>query len=189
MEFVRKFFNKINAVLFVLLASISCLLFSACKQNGDSMPTTKYTVKFYDGNNQLIKTVLVDKGKDAVEPTEAERYMPGYIFHRWDADFTNVQSDLNVYGGYFNDPTTDTDGDGIIDYIEIEVLDLDYLKQDSDNDSILDGDEDFDNDGLTNLEEITTYFTKPNDADTDDDGVVDGVEIENETDPTDPSSF
>src|SRR5690606_1136064 len=48
---------------------------------------------------------------------------------------------------------------------------------DSDDDGILDGDEDFDNDGLTNSEE-QQQGTDPNDSDTDGDGLLDGEEVD-----------
>lgn len=144
-----------------------------------------YTVNFYDGFNRLIKSVEVEYGEDALEPTEEEKYIPGYKFHSWDISFTNIQSDLDVCGVYYNDPFTDTDGDGLTDYIEIEILNLDYLSQDTDSDGVNDGDEDFDDDDLTNLEEIKIYYTSPDDADTDDDGLKDGTEVKNNLDPND----
>ncbi len=99
----------------------------------------------------------------------------------------------------------DTDGDGLSDYIEIFVLNLDPLKKDTDNNKILDGNEDFDNDGLSNADEVklgsnpayedsdgdnlldgqevTKYKTNPIKFDTDGDGASDGKEIEIGTDP------
>lgn len=99
----------------------------------------------------------------------------------------------------------DTDNDGLSDYIEINLLSMDPLREDTDSNGIPDSYEDSDNDGLTNLEEIRlgtnpmmndsdndglddaeelrNYSTDPQNADTDGDGVSDGKEIELGTDP------
>ena len=144
-------------------------------------------------------------------------------------DFTNttITTDTTIYARWVDiTDTTDTDGDGLTDpledfygtdktkpdtdedelsdFVEINVLSLDALSNDSDNDGILDGDEDTDEDEIINKTEITngtdpasndtdvdgltdkeeeTYNTNPLNADTDDDGVSDGKEIELGTDP------
>lgn len=90
---------------------------------------------------------------------------------------------------------TDTDTDGVKDYLEIVLYNTDPNNSDSDGDSLLDGDEinlygtdpnafDTDNDGLGDGDEIITYKTDPNDLDSDDDGLSDGDEINiHNTDP------
>lgn len=187
-----KITKKLNlkCVLILFMALVCPVLFAACGPAAptDNDPKPSYTVKFYNGKNELIKSVVVYQGENASEPTASEKYMPGYIFSAWDGIYTNVQSDLNIYGIYFNDNYTDTDEDGLTDYMEIEILNLNYLSQDSDNDSILDGAEDFDNDGLTNLEEINIYYTEPNISDTDGDGLSDGYDVKNNLDPLDPDT-
>lgn len=84
--------------------------------------------------------------------------------------------------------TDDADGDGLFDDWET-ANGLDPNDDDSDGDTILDGDEDEDNDGLNNLGEQTagTDITKD---DTDDDGYLDGVETDTGTwvDATDTGS-
>ena len=104
----------------------------------------------------------------------------------------------------------DTDGDGLPDGYEVLTLGTDPTKNDSDDNAILDGDEDFDLDGLTNLQEyekgtepfnedtdgdslkdgdeVNTYGTDPLKVDTDDDGLDDGDEIYFEDDPLDPDT-
>ncbi|MBW6451751.1 MAG: fibronectin type III domain-containing protein [DPANN group archaeon] len=62
---------------------------------------------------------------------------------------------------------------------------LDPNNNDSDNNGILDGDEDPDNDGLTNYEEYL-LGTNPNNPDSDNDGIPDGWEITYNMNPTDP---
>ena len=94
---------------------------------------------------------------------------------------------------------TDTDGDGLSNYLEIYKTGTDPLLIDSNNDGLNDGDEDADGDGLTNIqeielgtdiskrdtdadglsdyEEVFTYHTDPCEFDTDNDGLGDGDEI------------
>ena len=59
-----------------------------------------FVVKFYNGMNEVIAEQIVDEGADAIEPSEEQRVVSGYIFKSWDRGFTNVQKDLNVYGVY-----------------------------------------------------------------------------------------
>jgi hypothetical protein len=69
---------------------------------------------------------------------------------------------------------TDTDGDGLKDYEELNIYNTDRLNSDTDSD------------GLTDGEEINTHATDPNDTDTDDDGLTDGDEVN--THGTDPNN-
>ena len=133
-------------------------------------------VRFYNCNNELIAIKYVSAGGTAQEPTEAERFVPGWYFVSWDSELTNIQKDTDVYGIYFMDKTTDTDGDGLTDYLEINTFGYDYSKVDSDGNGIADGDEDFDKDGLSNVYEIAAKLDPAN-ADTDGDGLSDGDEI------------
>jgi len=66
----------------------------------------------------------------------------------------------------------DTDGDGMPDSVENAVGCLDANDDDSDDDGILDGNEDTDYDG-----ELDSGETDPCDEDTDNDGLLDGTEI------------
>ena len=77
------------------------------------------------------------------------------------------------------DNGVDSDGDGLSDYLEINVFGTSPFLVDSDGDTIPDGTEAF---GLNG------YLTAPALYDTDGDGVSDGAEIQNGTDPLDPSS-
>jgi hypothetical protein len=70
-----------------------------------------------------------------------------------------------------DDRTTDSDGDGIPDYIENGSPCLDPNDADTDDDGIMDGDEDVNQDGIVDEGE-----TDPCDEDTDDDGLQDGTE-------------
>lgn len=56
-----------------------------------------YTVRFYDySGGSLLKTEQVQQGGNATAPTNPTR--TGYTWNGWDKSFTNIQSDLNVYG-------------------------------------------------------------------------------------------
>lgn len=57
-----------------------------------------FSVKFYDGDNELIKDVKVRYGKDAHSPSVPNR--KGYTFKEWDIDFKNVTKDLEVHAIY-----------------------------------------------------------------------------------------
>ncbi|MCM1090242.1 MAG: cellulose binding domain-containing protein [Butyrivibrio sp.] len=77
----------------------------------------------------------------------------------------------------------DTDGDGLSDLEELTQTATDPTNKDTNGDGILDGDEDYDKDGLCNLAEVQAG-TKPLLADTDGDGLNDGEEVlEYFTDP------
>ena len=135
-----------------------------------------FEVTFYNCKNVLIDTQYVVAGGNATNPSDTALYVPGYVFLSWDTSLNNIQDDIAIYGTYINDNVTDTDGDGIIDYIEVEILNLDYTKIDTDGDGITDDKEDTDNDGLTNGTEIKNG-TKPENPDTDGDGLTDGDEL------------
>ena len=77
----------------------------------------------------------------------------------------------------------DSDGDGLLDGIEVNLLETNPLAEDTDGNGIKDGDEDFDSDGITTIEEIEKG-TDPFLNDTDLDGLDDGDEINiHHTDP------
>jgi uncharacterized lipoprotein YddW (UPF0748 family) len=57
-----------------------------------------YEVKFYDLFNRLISSKIVEHGKSVIAPEELE--VEGYTFKEWDKDFSDVQSDLNVFAIY-----------------------------------------------------------------------------------------
>ena len=121
-----------------------------------------------------------------------------------DTDDDEISDNLEEMLGL--DPTSeDTDGDGLNDFVEIDILYMDPLKADTDGNGIPDGQEDNDEDGLLNLEEIEhgtdpmvadsdddnlsdydeihIYTTDPLNVDTDGDGASDGKEVELGTDP------
>ncbi|SHH56081.1 DUF7343 domain-containing protein [Halobaculum gomorrense] len=90
----------------------------------------------------------------------------------------------------------DTDGDGLIDGLELDTYGTDPLVGDTDGDGLSDGTEitdsrtdptsiDTDEDGLSDIREVEDVGTSPTRVDTDGDGLADGRELRvHETDPT-----
>ena len=113
---------------------------------------------------------------------------------------------LNSIGSFSNELNTDTDGDGLSDYVEKEILKTDHTMKDTDGDGLDDYSEiyfcdtnplltdtgetgtkdpfkDADGDKLTNSEELK-LGTSPALADTDEDGLEDYDEVNKyKTDP------
>ena len=96
---------------------------------------------------------------------------------------TNPDSD----GDGTDDGDEDPDGDGLVTRAEV-LYQTDVLSPDSDGDSIADGDEDDDEDTLTSRLEFEAS-TDIYDPDSDDDQFEDGPEVENLSDPLDPTSI
>jgi hypothetical protein len=106
--------------------------------------------------------------------------------------------------GYSNEvsytvPERDTDGDGLSDRAEVETFGTDPAQPDTDSDGLSDGAEitthhtdpkraDSDGDGLSDRDEIAVHDTNPLKIDTDGDGALDKTEVNQGTDPSDPSS-
>ncbi|WP_028866621.1 LruC domain-containing protein [Psychromonas hadalis] len=96
----------------------------------------------------------------------------------------------------YNSVLLDSDGDGLSDMDEINILGTDPMDSDSDNDGLTDREEitiyqsdpqlvDTDNDGLTDLEEAVIYHSDPTLIDSDNDGFTDFDEVMfTKTDPT-----
>lgn len=62
-----------------------------------------YNVLFYsitEDSAHLISSQQVRRGNAAVEPTPAERYVPGYVWIGWDKSFDNIQKDTVIHGIY-----------------------------------------------------------------------------------------
>lgn len=57
-----------------------------------------WIVSFYNESNELISTQIIDDGQSAESPELQPK--DGYLFKGWKTDFTNVTSDLDVYGDY-----------------------------------------------------------------------------------------
>lgn len=160
------------------------------------------------GDNIVTITVEYNDGSICTEEIIVTNYLESNM-NNLDIDMSDVDGDgLNgfveeLYGS--NPECIDTDGDGLSDYEDLFILGYSPASADSDNNGILDSEEDADGDGLTNLEEIMyatdnctidsdgdlltdfeeimEYNTNPVLKDSDDDGVSDDWEIKNGYDP------
>lgn len=59
-----------------------------------------YTVRFFDGNNELLDTQFIDKGSDARPIGGIEHMMPGYVFVGWDRSYLNITESIDIYALY-----------------------------------------------------------------------------------------
>ena len=200
----------------------------------DSERTT-FTVTFDSDGGTKIDAQVVAAGGIAARPDEPTKeyhvFMGWYpeIGFSFLYDFqTPITKDMTLYAKWYDtedttdsdgdglpdeleitfgtDPySTDTDSDGLSDYEELNWLNYDPTKPDTDGNGVLDKDEDSDGDGLTNIEEANLgtnmivrdtdhdglsdydearkYGTDPTKPDTDGDGVDDGVEVAIGSDP------
>ncbi len=123
-------------------------------------------------------------------PGNVKKKPDNFVLHKYtteiDPELDSDKDELpNIYEICIgtNAYNEDTDGDGLSDFVEVFKLALDPLKKDTDDNGVMDGDEDGDEDQLTNLQEIK-LGTEPGDADTDGDEVKDGEEVNGHgTDP------
>ena len=69
----------------------------------ESLETTAYSVKFYDGDGNIVSDQIVRAGADAFVPHIASKTTTAefrYKFTGWDQEATNVTSDLIINGVY-----------------------------------------------------------------------------------------
>ena len=156
------------------------------------------------GDNSITVTVVYKDGSICTEQILVVNYCEENMTNL-DIDSSDNDCDglINfveeMYGT--NSEESDTDGDGLSDYEELVVLGYDPNKEDSDENEVLDADEDIDNDGISNVdevlygtdnctvdtdgdgltdyEEVVVYYTNPNMKDSDGDGADDDWEISN----------
>ncbi|MCM1316057.1 MAG: hypothetical protein NC205_03310 [Prevotella sp.] len=103
------------------------------------------------------------------------------VYNNFDSDGDGLTDyiEVEIYGT--NPHKADTDGDGLSDYFEIVWMETNPLKADCI------AYEDPDEDGLINMLE-SAHKTNPFSKDTDDDGLTDWQEVEKETDPLSPDT-
>ena len=161
--------------LIVLMLSVSILLNIINNRN-------IYAADIYQENIKYNKTVSTQVGYSVFYCTfdvKIEYYFVNTIAPitelELDTDNDTLPDYLEVL--YLTDLNNeDTDGDGLLDGIEVYRTYTDPLRVDTDNNGINDGDEDFDKDGLSNIEE-KNYSTDYDNVDTDFDSISDYDEI------------
>lgn len=115
------------------------------------------------------------------------------------SDDPDASASPGSHNGDTQDPTNDSDDDGLLDTEEVpDQYGTDPNDPDTDGDGVVDGDEglnntlplesDTDLDGLSDGEELYQYVTDPNTADSDGDGFDDGPEVDAGSDPNDLTS-
>ena len=119
----------------------------------------------YDENGLPIETNHI-----FVEKIDGE-----YVLVLPDSDGDGLEDCYEMYYGTDIDDV-DTDDDWLNDYYEVYCSYTYPTMMDSDENGVLDGDEDYDEDGLTTLEELA-LGTEPAWNDTDEDGLLDGDEV------------
>jgi hypothetical protein len=152
------------------------------------------------GQQPLSVTVSNDSGTVDTRTVQLQILQPN-----GDADGDGLSNQAEFQRGT-GVRVADTDGDGLDDGREVNVLGTDPTKTDTDGDGLGDGVElstedgyetnptepDTDGDGLTDGDEQTSYGTDPASADTDGDGLEDGVEVDGtngyNTNPTNADS-
>lgn len=98
------------------------------------------------------------------------------IDYKTDTDGDGVSDYLEAKYN-LNPNAVDTDGDGLDDYMEMLVPNLSPTELDGDENGVLDADEDYDGDGLCNYDEVNVHHTDYSNADTDNDRLSDYDEI------------
>ena len=68
-----------------------------------------WVVRFYNCLNAVISEQVVDGGSSATEPTEAQRAAEGYNFLYWSAEFGNISKDMDIYGVYSKNTSSEQD--------------------------------------------------------------------------------
>jgi Concanavalin A-like lectin/glucanases superfamily/Bacterial TSP3 repeat len=160
-------FNFQISPLSTAVAGIDYLPISSPLSTGDGTLTI---TPIYSSSLQGVKTLVITPlpGLDYSIASGS----PPVIIKIQDAGTTTTTYDFQ----------TDTDGDGLSDWDEINVFGTDPYKKDTDGD------------GLSDFYEVTTYLgyqplqTDPRNPDTDGDGILDGYEVAHGWDPLNPLS-
>ncbi|MCD7775635.1 MAG: VWA domain-containing protein [Clostridiales bacterium] len=166
-------------------------------------------IDFILGENILTVTATCSGGEKVSDAITVKCYTDAYMQNvsvdcETDTDGDGLADYLELNYTNTDINNTDTDGDGLSDYYDV-YLEYDPLAVDTDENGIIDADEDYDGDGISNVEEIqlgldpayddsdldglndyeeiNTYGTDPLNEDTDGDGVSDGDEVRIGSDP------
>lgn len=182
--------------------SVDSLYFSVVDKNGNTLDTgnidisenwTTKEIDFLFGENNLTVFAKYDDGVLVQESMTIKCYTDAYMENLSIDSKTDTDGDglvdyleLNYTNTAIHD--VDTDSDGLTDYEEVYLFDYSPLKKDSDYNGVKDADEDYDSDKIVNIEEIRLN-TDPTYNDTDIDGLNDYEELyTTNTDPKNPDS-
>lgn len=170
--------------------NVECITFTVSDINGNLIDSGNISVAeiwstsdigFFIGENILVVSAEYKSGSVVVDTINIDCYIDSYMNDLVIDTVTDTDGDMVVDYLEINYTNTDinnadTDSDGLTDYQEIVILRYDPLNKDTDKDGIEDAYEDCDNDGLTNIFEIENNLD-PKFDDTDLDELSDGVEI------------
>jgi len=132
-------------------------------------------------NTYTTLPTLADTDGDGLDDgEEINDYSTNPLIEDTDGDGLTDGAEVNTIG--INPLSIDSDSDGLNDTWEYTIF-VESGKyhpgnNDTDDDEIEDGDEDYDIDGLTNLEEINIHNTNPKEEDSDSDNLWDGDEVD-----------
>ena len=157
----------------LIYAPFGDLTISAQSINLNNVVIIAETVTLNGGNinvnyNGRIAEFLGYESEGLHLPFDDYVYLP-------DADGDRLPYAIEEYMGTDSNKT-DSDGDGLPDGYEVIDLYTNPTHSDTDENGVIDSDEDFDNDGLSNIREFESN-TYPYVKDSDDDGVYDGQEV------------
>ena len=89
----------LSAMLVFMLFPVQALAGGSGNMRNDPTDAVDiFTVTFVDWDGSFIRSVLVERGKDANPPKHPER--EGYVAAGWSPDYTNVQENLTVTAVY-----------------------------------------------------------------------------------------
>ena len=137
-------------------------------------------IGFINGYNKIILKAIDKNGIEYVSQlsiyVNTSKYMRYMQIDSNDNDGDGLWNYFETYFGTDMD-NADSDYDGLSDFLEIYTLNFNPNSPDTDENGILDGNEDCDGDGLSNSIEIELN-SNPISADTDRDKLIDALEYE-----------
>jgi hypothetical protein len=147
--------------------------------DGEESYSTYTDPLLFDSNGNGVSDAQEDMDRDGLTNLAELRIHLTNPQHA-DTDWDQLLDGWELANGldplFYNDTTEDPDQDMLTNRQE-QLLGLNPNLNDTDQDGVLDKDEDADGDGLTNYAEIYTYFSNPFKADGDKDGLDDYEEI------------
>lgn len=142
------------------------------------------------GVNRLVFSVVTKDGYEETKEITVQINISAYMENlQVDCGDTDGDGLMNYLEDVFGTDQTekDTDGDGLTDYEELYLFGYHPWEADTDGDGISDFDEDEDEDGISNGKELR-MGTLPLNDDSDHDGLSDGEELAFGTSPLDPNT-